>query len=300
MGMLKLYYTPLQKINERMPIVKKILLILFAFSLAVLSSCGQQAPEEGSHTSYIPDTLESYDNESVFVPSSETSEEGLTSDAPSDTNSNAEENPSAGFVIKDKKYAFKGNDLVILSVENQTKTNYSIAITGSYLDKDGNVLQTETQTFEGFSAGLLNYFLFQPGIAFDRFEYTVETEMFDGVCLIDSYEIRSAELKEVKMIATEEPGDSKNYPSIVVSYQEYSTYDKNIEVVRYVIVIDSNDNVYYVQLRHSEVYPKAADQGWNIQKLCYEKADTIVWPDELKGDVKILFAITEVKLRGEG
>ena len=71
-------------------------------------------------------------------------------------------------------------------------------------------------------------------------------------------------------------------------------------MVRYVIVIDSNDNVYYVQLRHSEVLPKEADQGWNIQKLCYEKADTIVWPDELKGDVKILFAITEVKLRGEG
>ncbi len=280
--------------------MKKILLILFAFSLAVLSSCGQQAPEEGSHTSYIPDTLESYDNESVFVPSSETSEEGLTSDATSDTNSNVEEKPSAGFVIKDKKYAFKGNDLVILSVENQTEDNYSLTINGSYLDKDGKVLKTESQTFEGFSAGFSNYFVFQPGIVFDRFEYTVETKAFDGVCLIDSYEIRSAELKEVKMIATEEPGDPKNYPSIVVSYQEYSTYDKNIEVVRYVIVIDSNDNVYYVQLRHSEVLPKEADQGWNIQKLCYEKADTIVWPDELKGDVKILFAITEVKLRGEG
>ena len=283
-----------------MPIVKKILLILFAFGLAVLSSCGQQAPEEGSHTSYIPDTLESYDNESVFVPSSETSEEGLTRDATSDTNSKVEEKPSAGFVIKDKKYAFKGNDLVILSVENQTEDNYSLTINGSYLDKDGKVLKTESQTFEGFSAGLSNYFVFQPGIVFDRFEYTVETKAFDGICLIDSYEIRSAELKEVKMIATEEPGDPKNYPSIVVSYQEYSTYDKNIEVVRYVIVIDSNDNVYYVQLRHSEVLPKEADQGWNIQKLCYEKADTIVWPDELKGDVKILFAITEVKLRGEG
>lgn len=280
--------------------MKKILLILFAFNLAVLSSCGQQAPEEGSHTSYIPDTLESYDNESVFVPSSETSEERLTSDAPSDTNSKVEEKPSAGFVIKDKKYAFKGNDLVILSVENQTEDNYSLTINGSYLDKDGKVLKTESQTFEGFSAGFSNYFVFQPGIVFDRFEYTVETKAFDGICLIDSYEIRSAELKEVKMIATEEPGDPKNYPSIVVSYQEYSTYDKNIEVVRYVIVIDSNDNVYYVQLRHSEVLPKEADQGWNIQKLCYEKADTIVWPDELKGDVKILFAITEVKLRGEG
>lgn len=280
--------------------MKKALLIFLAFNLILLNSCSQKLKENESHTSYIPDTLESYDNESVFVPSSETSEEGLTSDASSDTNSKVEEKPSAGFVIKDKKYAFKGNDLVILSVENQTEDNYSLTINGSYLDKDGKVLKTESQTFEGFSAGFSNYFVFQPGIVFDRFEYTVATEMFDGVCLIDSYEIRSAELKEVKMIATEEKGDPKNYPSIVVSYQEYSTYDKNIEVVRYVIVIDSNDNVYYVQLRHSEVLPKEADQGWNIQKLCYEKADTIVWPDELKGDVKILFAITEVKLRGEG
>ena len=92
--------------------MKKVLLIFLAFNLILLNSCGQQLKENESHISYIPDTLESYDNESVFVPPSETSEGGLPSNTTSDTNSNAEENPFAGFVIKDKKYAFKGNDLV--------------------------------------------------------------------------------------------------------------------------------------------------------------------------------------------
>lgn len=91
--------------------------------------------------------------------------------------------PDGGFVVRDRKYAYEGNDLVILNVENQTNQNYTVTINGAYLDESGEVLKEETQTFEGFEAGWQNYFLFQPNIVFDRFTYTLETEAYTGECI---------------------------------------------------------------------------------------------------------------------
>ena len=77
----------------------------------------------------------------------------------------------------------KGNvSIAIINITNETDKHYSITINGKYLDKNGTVLKTETQTWDQFKAGWQKYFLFRPGFAFDKFEYTIETTEYTGDC----------------------------------------------------------------------------------------------------------------------
>ena len=125
-------------------------ILILATALTALSGCVEKEDELNIYSEA------SYDNVSKFVPSEESAEdtsdesaeftEDTSTENAEPTENTSEESvadnaPLSGeFVVKDKKYSFEGNDLVLVSVENQTNKNYSVTITGSYLDKDGNVL----------------------------------------------------------------------------------------------------------------------------------------------------------------
>lgn len=94
-----------------------------------------------------------------------------------------------GFEVRAKKYAFEGNNLLLLDTENKTDTNYTVGIMVKYYDKNGKTLKTETQTFEGYAAGYRKYFLFNPGITFDSYNYKVITEDYSGECYTDYIDI---------------------------------------------------------------------------------------------------------------
>ncbi len=81
-------------------------------------------------------------------------------------------------VVNEKKYDYKGNNIELLHVENQTNRHLNITIKGKYLDKDGKVIKEETQKFTAFPAGWSNYFSFYPRCAFDSFTYELETEPY--------------------------------------------------------------------------------------------------------------------------
>ena len=93
--------------------------------------------------------------------------------------------------VKDKKYVFEGKDVVILDVQNGTDTDLSITINGTYLDESGNVLLTETKTFEQFYSGWQNYFLFNPKINFAKFTYTVESVKATEECFMKNVVVQA-------------------------------------------------------------------------------------------------------------
>ncbi len=90
---------------------------------------------------------------------------------------------ASGFVVKQKKYDHGSNNLIVLNVTNNTSENYVVTITGYYLDANGNVLKTETQTVNGYVANYEKYFSFIPEIAFDKFVFTLTAEKYSGECL---------------------------------------------------------------------------------------------------------------------
>ena len=207
--------------------MKRTTALIFVLLFTLLCSCEMIGTNNSAdiNTGYTKDDLENYDNESLFIPPTETSDNAST-EVNEDASDPDNTEQADGFMIKDKKYSYEGTDLVILDVENQTEKNYTITINGSYLDKDGNILKTETQTFEGFCAGLQNYFLFQPKITFDKFTYTVEMSEYKEECLMSYFKLLDAKLTLKYSSANFINGDTKMYPTIFASLHEYNSHSE--------------------------------------------------------------------------
>ncbi|MBQ3002205.1 MAG: hypothetical protein IJD82_00580, partial [Clostridia bacterium] len=178
--------------------------LLLALVLSVLTGCSEEI--ESSDLNIFSEA--SYDNESKFVPEQ-------SADASEEVSENSEA-PTGEFVVKDKKYTFEGNDLVLISVDNQTAKNYSVTITGKYLDAEGKTLRTETQTFDQYSAGYSNYFLFKPNMKFDKFTYEIKTKETDGPFYAKHVSVRFNRLVEgMHYIFSEcDKGNWEKFPSV--------------------------------------------------------------------------------------
>ena len=91
--------------------MKKIFILICAILLsALVSSCqgNERKPPEN-----LSDPIESYDNVSVFTPEKD---ESQTESANENTENSEEEGEDNGLVVKDKKYEYKGKNVVILNV----------------------------------------------------------------------------------------------------------------------------------------------------------------------------------------
>ena len=245
--------------------MKKLLAVVLTLMLAfsVFTGCGEQG--EGSDLNIYSEA--SYDNESRFVPNEEESKEGSDSESNvSDEENSRSENSVSGesntplsgeFVVKDKKYTFEGNDLVIVNVENQTNKIYSVTITGTYLDKNGNVLQTETQTFDQYYPGFSQYFLFEPGMAFDKFTYTFDAkESHDPICL-KGIGLKYNGIKHSAGMIYEEiaKGNYTKYPTILASYSGEHTGTTEVNIwVKWLLVNESGEILFSFD-RNVRFYP---------------------------------------------
>ena len=215
--------------------MKKILsaILLFALVLTAFEGCSEEI--ESSDLNIFSEA--SYDNESKFVPEQ-------SADASEEVSENNEA-PTGEFVVKDKKYDFRGNNLVLLSVDNQTNKDYRVTVTGSYLDADGKVIKTETRSSDQFSAGYSGYFLFEPNIAFDSFSYTFDTEETAGPFYAKDLGFRynGLDLTPAHIESLGMQGDHKRYPCVSASFSFENRGDFEVRVwVRY-LVFDENGKI---------------------------------------------------------
>ena len=245
--------------------MRKVLVSVLLLTVALTAFAG--CSEEGERSDLNLYSEASYDNESRFVPNEEESKEGSDSESNvSEEENSRSENSVSGesntplsgeFVVKDKKYTFEGNDLVIVNVENQTNKNYSVTITGTYLDKNGNVLQTETQTFDQYYPGFSQYFLFEPGMAFDKFTYTFDAEeSHDPICL-KGIGLKYNGIKHSAGMIYEEiaKGNYTKYPTILASYSGEHTGTTEVNVwVKWLLVNESGEILFSFD-RNVRFYP---------------------------------------------
>lgn len=102
---------------------------------------------------------------------------------PVETTTAKQETPpivSGKFSVKAKKYDYKGANVSIVSVESNSEQAHKITITGDFKDSNGEVIWSESKTFEGFPAGWKNYFVFQPGIKYDSVSWGLKAEAYEG------------------------------------------------------------------------------------------------------------------------
>ncbi|MBQ3002582.1 MAG: hypothetical protein IJD82_02505 [Clostridia bacterium] len=245
--------------------MKKFLtcIIILAAALTALSGCAEKEDELNIYSEA------SYDNVSKFVPSTEPDEETSTEHTESTENTSEEsvvENaPLSGeFVVKDKKYTFEGNDLVLVSVENQTNKNYSVTITGTYLDKDGKTLKTETQTFDQYYAGFSQYFLFEPGMQFDKFTYTFEAKEYSGTIYLKGIGVKYNGIHESLHYIEEEisNGNMTKYPTVVGGFSIEHTGNKEVNVWVKWLLITEKGEILFAYDKKCKFYPgDRYDQG---------------------------------------
>ena len=79
--------------------------------------------------------------------------------------------PTGGMLVKQRKYNYKEDNVMILDISNRTSGTYDIIIKAHYLDENGKVIRNTTRVFEGFPSGYQNYFVFNPGISFAGFNF---------------------------------------------------------------------------------------------------------------------------------
>lgn len=253
--------------------MKKTLSIFLALLFAIVfAGCDKENDEFVIQSDY---SISSFDNESVFLPDGE---------------------QSNGFIANDKKYTYENNNLVILQIENQTNENYSITINGKYLDENGNVLKTETQSFAQCAAGYNNHFLFQPDIQFDDFQYTLEFTKYDGDIYVDDIEVWFEGLTEVLTHIDEqiEQGNHKRFPAITARFGYKSKSDISLCPNGKWIVFGNDNEIVTICPISTWLYANFEDNQYSSWLIHYTTEDELTWPNNLKGELKAIYVLDEI------
>ena len=268
---------------------KNILMcLMLTFAVAFLAGCGDERDQMYS--------IDDYNNESRFFPETSNSAKDPEYDADAESEIDNSNNLDNGFLVKDKKYTFEGNDLIIINVENQSGKTYSVTIVGSYLDKDGKVLKTETQTFDQYYPEYSNYHLFKPDMKFDSFSYTLSFELYTGEVYAERLTFSFNGLKEIEFPILN-PADRQEgrilYPTILMEMSFKLTGTEELKPNGYCILFNENDEIITIQ---SVGGLMPAKQTSTKSAIVYQTTeDTLTWPKELKGDLKALYVLVDIK-----
>lgn len=285
---------------KRYHVIKKLLVLCILISMILATFAGCAKEEEQNPAGTISD----FESQTHFQPgaSGDDSASGDSSKAP----------VSGEFVVSDKKYDYKDANLVLLYVENQTNRHYNVTINGKYLDKNGEILKEETQTFEAFPAGWSNHFMFYPKFAFDRFTFELETEECTGESMaIDANGNPLASYIELayerSLIWTRGVSVEGDEARDLTFYMEVANHHPSVKigVEFHVLVLDTNGNIYLTDYDHVDgaisgtaVDPVGGpmDGKFRNQVTLLQQAaggdETI--PDNVQGVFTAIFAIANV------
>ena len=196
------------------------------------------------------------------------------------------------FVTKYKTYTYEGNNLAIIKLENHTTQNYTVTINAKYLDAAGNELKAETQTFEGFPAGWENHLVFKPDFPFAKFTYTVDLNVYQGECAISAEtKAKVTRVYETKIwiMSQVNQGDYTKYPTILAEAEWENA--SGIYAKRCVVIFDNTGEIYAILYKNGTISQSPETVGYYLLQTTDE---TIVWPEELKGNVTGIVAITSI------
>ncbi len=290
--------------------MKKALSLTIAAIICLMALCGCSG---SSNDVEAPSANISYDEESYFIPSG-------TSDP-----SESRDDRSDGFEVKLAKYdyntyaerklakgksgPYKDVSIAILDITNKTDKHYSVTIHGNYLDKDGNVLMTETQEWDQFASGWQKYFLFRPGMAFDKFTYTIETAEFEGDCW--KTKISSTFLGLEKNEAAPSRADShiKVEALVAVTRNDYDISEMFSAGILYMILFDEAGQVigvYHDGLKDNINAPSRIPNYDRVSRdnfIYFSDQDGDgtfdEWPEMFRGNVTGIFVYSWIDEQGK-
>jgi len=213
----------------------------------------------------------------------------------------AEKIPTTGkLVVKEKKYDYKGANVMILNIENQTDKDLTLTISAKYLNSNGTVLKTETRKVEGVPANYRYYVVLQPGIKFDKFTYEVKTESFSGTAYAKYLTWDSSTTAE-PWACPLKPG-SGEYPkgeeraSVIFEVRSSNSYNVELYLQCDEVFFDNKGEIYYIGRfggRLSNEFTNYKHRPCTFHDILYKD---FTFPETLKGELKSIMALTYVGL----
>jgi hypothetical protein len=258
------------------------LILMFATALTALSGCASDMDQTYSIPSYDTETR---------IPTSSSSIGN--SDFESDTNIETE----GIFSVKEKKYSFQGNDLIVLDITNETKINYSVSITGIYYDASGTVLKKETKKFEQFASGYQNCFVFRPEFMFHNFKYELSFEEYSGELYTPKVSVQFCGTTETKDIIYSEAltGDFTRYPSLSAKFTYENKCDIALDAQFTFLLYNSKDEIVDWYDYTLQIMPHTSfGEDYKSRTLFQTKSDTLSLPENLQGELRALVLVNRV------
>ncbi|MBQ8523259.1 MAG: S-layer homology domain-containing protein [Clostridia bacterium] len=210
-----------------------------------------------------------------------------------------EEIPTTGqLVVKEKKYDYKGVNVMIMNIENQTDKNLTLTISAKYLNSNGGVIKTETRKVEGVPANYRYYVVLQPGIKFDKFTYEVKTESFSGTAYA-KYLTWDSKTTATRWACPLKPGggsypDGQERAAVLFEVRHNCSYNVPLCVHYDEVFFDKNGEIYHI----GKIYTTLSDYGEKHRPCTFHDIlyKDFTFPEELKGDLKVILAPTYVGL----
>ena len=250
------------------------------------------------------------------------------------TNEPEESKNYGSWVIKQKKYYYdtpqyvvyqagseypsgptSAGNVMILQVENKSDEAFTITIDGKYLDASGNVITTESQTFKGFAANWSNYFVFAPGIEFDKFtfelsakKYNAETyaqhlKIFDRCTVSIGWAMTDGSGREVYPTNNDEYNALTRVTSVAAGIHMRYKGPGNINYWGKLVFFDKNGELAYIRdgghgnMTYDPSIPDDSVGGLGrplfLTDVPYDEADSYKIPDNLTS-ITGIFAISEI------
>ena len=262
--------------------MKKLPALVLAILLCLTTIVGCNTPEtpqtpDDTNTPEPPeDVIDDYDNENEI-------------------------NTVGKFVAKDKTYAYQGNNVTILKLENQSEANCTVTIHAKFLSADGTVLKTETQSFEGFPAGWQNHFVFMPQIQYDAMEYTLNVKQYTGEMYFTStsgYVLGKIYEDKLPLPQTLAQGDYEKYSCILAQFDSVGMPKTPYYKRLFSVIFDNNGEVAVINTQHTAFSCEYGEEGYyNVlvfapPVLTKEPLD---WPEELDGGVTGIVGILQAE-----
>lgn len=220
---------------------------------------------------------------------------------------------SGQFSVKEKKYEHNGANVAILQLENKTDAAYTVTLTGKFKDASGNVIKTESQTFDGFPAKWSNYFVFLPGIKYDKMDIELSVKEYRKKTLAEHIKISGGAGTTRKRwmpsdgngnvvypTSPEEEAKSKKVVSLFFNVydQVKNTYSEPLYVSDRSVFFDSNGDICAISSATAiaKIDPGDCSFGaFALTDVLWENADEYVVPTELQNVTGIcaLISVTE-------
>ena len=185
-----------------------------------------------------------------------------------------------------------------MNVKNDTGHDCSLSVKGTYKKADGKRAGFEVKTFSGLSAGDDNYFIFNPGIPFATLTCEV-TEINDGAAAFTGYITfeTTARMHNTADELSFPPGIDDDYIQMLNWPVAGPRFEYTNAAPLWLkcdwLVFDNTGKVAWVGTYNGgNITGPSSNITCKIDRHCEKVNGHYVIPDNLKGDLNFIIAIT--------